>query len=257
MEILNLEDIAKEKGVSYKVGIVKFKGYEKVKKEALALAERIKLTEVTEENIQLVKKELAKVNKGINEIEDVRKLIKKELLIPYTVFEEQVKEIVGIVKEADLLVRNQVRELEEMEREQKRQLIENMFNDKIKHYEFAALVPFTAFLKPNMINKSTSINSVEIELSTWLNERANDIDVINTMEHRDELMVEYLKAFNLANAISTVNVRYKEREKINEVAHTEMKVDKKYIYIIEDEIQAKLVEMLMKENKINYKKEVR
>lgn len=250
--------IAKEQNIDFKSGEVSFKGYEMLKNRALETAERIKSIEVNEDNIKVVKKELAAVNKDITTIDTVRKLIKKEILVSYTEFEEKVKEIITIVKDADNVIRTQVKELEEKEREAKKKEIENMFNDRIKHYKYKSLVSFESYFEPNMANKSTSKNNIEIAISEWLEQRESDIDLINTMEHRDDILLEYTKnGYRVSNAITTVNDRFKTVETIKKVSHEEMNVSKQYIFIIDNEKDAKLLELLMKENNIEYRKEVR
>ena len=92
-------------GIQIVQGLVNFNDYQRIKKEAEALAEQIKTVEVNEENVKASKKLLAVVNKRLKELEDTRIGIKKSMLEPYQLFEEQVKEIVGIVKEADAEVR--------------------------------------------------------------------------------------------------------------------------------------------------------
>ena len=108
-------------------GSIVFNDYERIKKEAEALAEEIKTVEVNEENVKASKKLLAVVNKRLKELEDTRIGIKKSMLEPYQLFEEQVKEIVTIVKEADAEVREQVKLLEEFDRIEKEEVIKDLF----------------------------------------------------------------------------------------------------------------------------------
>src|SRR4051794_7228445 len=102
-----------------KQGSIQFNDYENVKQQAIKLAEEIKTVEVTEDNIKQSKKLLAAVNKRLKELDDKRISIKKVMLEPYQLFEEQVKEIAAIVKDADQDVREQVKYLEEFERLEK------------------------------------------------------------------------------------------------------------------------------------------
>src|SRR5699024_12332068 len=65
---------------------------------------------------------------------DRRISIKKEMLQPYNTFESQVKDIVSIVKQADNVVRSQVKEIEERDREAKRQELEALFNKRSEEH---------------------------------------------------------------------------------------------------------------------------
>ncbi|EGQ1206894.1 DUF1351 domain-containing protein, partial [Listeria monocytogenes] len=101
-------------------GSILFPAYKKIKSDSLLLAQQIENIEVTEENVKQSKKLLAAVNKEVKNLESERILIKKEMLEPYNEFEKQVKEIVSIVKTADEMVRQQVTQMEEEEREDKK-----------------------------------------------------------------------------------------------------------------------------------------
>lgn len=253
-EIINIES----KGIKVKIGKVEFKAYEMIKERAINLSENLKQVEVTEENIKESKKILADVNKDIKKLEDRRVAIKKEMLEPYTEFENQVKEIVKIVKEADEIVRQQVKELENREREEKKELIFNMFIEKINHYDFRTLIKFEDFFEDRMCNKTISINKLEIELNNWLQQRETDFKVIKNMNDvNNEILKEYLNTFNLSNALEIVNIKNEENEKIETAIKTmnEDKKNKKFIFVISNEKDAKLTEMLLRENKIEYKME--
>lgn len=262
--IIGSSDIS-DKDILVITGSIEFNAYDKLKSEAINVSNKLKSLEVTEDNVKLAKKLLAGLNKNVKAIEDRRIAIKRRILEPYNDFEEQVKEIVGIVKEADKTVRNQIRELEEIEREQKREIIKTMFDDRISHYSFNELVAFNNFFDNRMLNKTYSLNSIENELSTWLTDVDRDINIIKSFKQdKDELLPEYLKTFDLALAIEVVNKRKQEREKVKTVLEEvteeieEIRDNKKlYIYIIEDEKDSKIVELLLKENNIKYKKEIR
>src|SRR5688572_7638784 len=123
-------------------GLVQFNAFEKLKAEAAALADQIKTVEVTDENLKQSKKLLAAVNKRVKLLEDKRIAIKKEVLQSYNLFEDQVKEIVAIVKEADETVRVQVKHLEEQERNEKHEILKELFEKRMIHYTFRDLFSF-------------------------------------------------------------------------------------------------------------------
>ena len=240
-----------ELNLEFEVGKISFNDYENIKNKALKLSENLKTVEVSEENIKESKKLIAEVNKDVKKLEDYRIKVKKEMSKPYNDFEIQVKEIVKIVKEADEYVRSQIRELEEIERENKKAIVKEMFENKAKHYDFNEIITFDKFFKESMSNKTTSIDKIENELSEWLEQRKMDIEVIKSLKH-DEVLKEYLETFNLALAIENAKVKEEENKKIEEVMKKTEKSSKKYIFIISEEKDAKLAEMLLKENKINY-----
>ena len=245
-------------GIQVVQGLVQFNDYQRIKREAEDLAEQIKTVEVNEENVKQSKKLLAVVNKRLKELEDTRIGIKKSMLEPYQLFEEQVKEIVGIVKEADSEVREQVKLLEEFDRIEKEDAIKEIWEKRILHYSFGGLIPFEDFACPKHFNKTTSIDTVEKEMVTFLEQTQKDINVIKTMENAKEILSAYLGRYDLAEAIAIVTeqvTREKEIEKkAKALEKANAKEEEKQTFSIKlfDEKDFKLVEMFMKQNKISY-----
>jgi hypothetical protein len=246
-------------GIQVVQGLVEFTDYQRIKEEAEALAEQIKTVDVNEENVKASKKLLAVVNRRLKELEDTRIGIKKTLLEPYQNFEEQVKEIVGIVKEADAEVREQVKLLEEFDRIEKEDAIKAIWEKRIAHYSFGSLIPFEDFASPKHFNKTTSIDTVEKEMVSFLEKIQKDTNVIKTMENQDEIVSAYLGRYDLAEAIAIVTeqvTREKEIEKKTKALLEKLKPkeEEKQIFSFEvyDEKDFKLVEMFMKQNKITY-----
>ena len=202
-ELINTDEIGT---LEFEVGKITFNAYENIKNKALKLSENLKTVEVSEENIKESKKLIVEVNKDVKKLEDYRIKVKKEMLKPYNDFEIQVKEIVKIVKEADEYVRSQIRELEEIERENKKAIVKEMFENKAKHYDFNEIITFDKFFKESMSNKTTSLDKIENELSEWLEQRKMDIEVIKSLKD-DEVLKEYLETFNLALAIENAKVK--------------------------------------------------
>jgi hypothetical protein len=235
-----------------KPGLIEFNEFDRLKSQALQLAENIGQVEVNEETIQFSKKMLTAVNAKIKELESKRISIKKEMLEPYDTFEKQVKEIVTIVKDADNLVRDQVRTLEERERDAKREQVAEIFGKRIGHYIFGEVFTFEKFIKPSHLNKSTSIKSVEKEMVDWLEKIDNDLKVIGTLVNSDSVLAEYYDTKDLTTAINIVNDR--EAVKNNIVAQKVIKNTAKnaYTITIDDEKDFKLVEMFMQNNNIKY-----
>ena len=245
-------------GIQIVQGLVNFNDYQRIKKEAEALAEQIKTVEVNEENVKASKKLLAVVNKRLKELEDTRIGIKKTMLEPYQIFEEQVKEIVGIVKEADAEVREQVKLLEEFDRIEKEDAIKEIWEKRIVRYSLGSLIPFEDFASPKHFNKTTSIDAVEKEMITFLEHTQKDINVIKTMDNGKEIISAYLGRYDLAEAIAIVTEQIARDKEIEKKAKALEKASAKeeekqtFRFEIYDEKDLKLVEMFMKQNKISY-----
>lgn len=183
-------------------GSIQFSEFASLKKQALALADEIRTVEVNEETVKTSKKLLAEINKSIKELEDRRISIKRLLMEPYQAFEGQVKEIIGIVKEADEIVRDQVRNLEEDQRREKEALLKDLFSKRIVHYSFRDLFSFKDFLKPKHLNKSASIESIENEMIEFLNRIVRDLKAIELMPNPEAVLAHYIDSKDFAVAIT-------------------------------------------------------
>ncbi|EAC8532910.1 TPA: DUF1351 domain-containing protein [Listeria monocytogenes] len=237
-------------------GSILFPAYKKIKSDSLLLAQQIENIEVTEENVKQSKKLLAAVNKEVKNLESERISIKKEMLEPYNEFEKQVKEIVSIVKKADEMVRQQITQLEEEEREDKKLVLKRMFEKRIRMYDFKTYFTFDDFIENRHLNKSLSINKIESEMVEWLTKVENELKVIETMPYADEIIAEYKETKDLAVSAQLVSERHKAQEVIKE-AKNDIKDDQLYsktTFTLFDEKDAKLVEMFMRQNKIKFEK---
>jgi hypothetical protein len=236
-------------------GSIEFFEFEDLKEQAEKLAEEIRSVEVDEENIKQSKKLLAAVNKRIKELEDKRIQIKKAMMEPYVLFESQVKEIVSIVKEADDTVRQQVKDLEEMDRLQKEGLIHGIYEKRIRHYSFRDLFKFVDFLKPKHLNKTTSIDEVEKEMIDFFEKISRDLRAIEKMPDSKTILSAYLNSKDLAAAIYLVE---QEKERIQQIeASKVIKTAKSKISFlvsiaVKNAKELKFVEMLLKENDVKF-----
>lgn len=233
-------------------GSVRFPFYEDLKQQALDLAADMKTVEINEETIKDSKKLLAAVNKRCKELEDRRIKIKKLMLEPYDLFEAQVKEIVGIVKDADETLRKQVRELEEKERQIKRNELEFIFCKRKDLYTLGDLIKFEDFIQPKHLNKSQSIDATEKEMVEFLESTEKDVKVMQKLPDLHAHLEAYLKTYDLALAMTEVQSEKERRQKIEaSQAITEASVITK-TFTVFDEKDFLLVEMYMKNNRIKF-----
>ncbi|EIQ0607827.1 DUF1351 domain-containing protein [Staphylococcus pseudintermedius] len=235
-------------------GSVIFDEYDELYNQAQNLAEHVKDVEVNEENIKEAKDLMAQMNKRVNNIEDVRKQVKKSLLAPYDTFESQIKTIKSVIDEAVSHLRKQERELVEKERETKRQAIANIFDKRIKHYDFGELIGFADFLKPQHLNKSYSMTKVEKDLVEWLEKSKRDLEIIYQSEHSEDLLIEYQHTKDLTLSLEIVNKR-REQKKVIDKLQIKRNETKKHIFIINNDKDAQLTKLLLEQHNIEFKQE--
>lgn len=240
------------------IGKVDFPDFERLKMEALELAESLNSHEVSDENIQKSKKLIAAVAKRVKELETRRITVKNAILEPYQVFEQQVKTIVGIVKDAEDIVRNQVKQLEEQERSQKESVLKELFDKRIIHYSFRDLFSFDDFLKPKHLNKTTSIDSVEKDMVEFLERIGKDIKAIEAMPNAEAVMGFYMDVKDLSAAITLAQQQEQRRKRIEESEALKEAVENIGVweFYIYNEKDAKLAAMLLDQHKIKYELEI-
>jgi len=210
MSEFNLEIIEKQNDVTYDIPQVNFPAYEEYKEKARAVAEYIYNMKPTEENIKETKATLAKARKLTDKLNRARIDMKKAILQNYTTFEQQVKEITGIIDDADKEIRAKVKDMEEAEREKKKAAIHELWLKRIPAYDYDllnAVLPnaFDRWLTPKHLNKSTSMKSIEADMTAWIQKTLTDIETAKSMG--DDYVEAYAWTVDLAKAIAEVHRR--------------------------------------------------
>lgn len=243
-----------EQQIFVTIGKIDFPDYVHLKEQALELADHIAAVQVDAENIKQSKKLLAEVNKRLKELEDRRIAIKKLMLEPYNGFEGQVKEIVGIVKQADDLVRQQVKALEENERYDKQTALQCVFDKRIALYGFNDLFTFDDFIKPQHLNKSVTFETVEKEMVQWLEKVEADLVAMEHMGNRWEILDYYRSTKDLAAAMNLANQAENRRRQV-EASKLKAKakpLTKNFIFSVFEEKDFKLLKLFMEQNEIKF-----
>ena len=217
--------------VKYQVAKVTFDSFPEYKAKCLLIAEHIRNTEVTEDNLPEVKKELAAARKITDELNSRKVQIKKIILSDYTIFEGEVKELKGIIDEADGELRGKVNALEEQARDRKKEEIRQVFLKRIGQYQIGTLIPdaFDRWWHEDLANKSKSMDK--------------------------EILVEYLDTMDLAAAIQTVNARNARRQAVEDAPDDIVPEEQVAVFRVYGAKDITLAEMLLKNNNITYRKD--
>ena len=236
--------------------LVKFPAFEHYKQQAQQIARYINSIVLTDDNVKDVKKDLAAARKVTDGLDKKRIRIKNAILEEYVGFESQVKELQGIIKEAESTLRTKVREMEEEERQAKKVQIREIWDKRYPLYEISQyLTPddaFRSWLTPQHLNKSTSIKSIEKEMVEWLEATDKDVSTVKSMG--DDYLIEYIGCLNLPDAISAVNLRNEIKMEIEQGEYEEITSETTATFIITGEKNIKLTELLLKDNDIEYRK---
>lgn len=169
--------------------------------EVLALA-------VTEDTVKEIKKRRTELNKSFKDLEDKRKAVKSAVMAPYDAFEEVYKKYVtNIFQPADVKLKTRINEVE-------KSLLDAKKAEVVAHFEDSAAarnIDFVTFDRLGIkIILSDSMKKLKEQVEDALEGIYGDLAVIATMEHPEEILVEYKDNLNLASSVLTVKKR-KER----------------------------------------------
>lgn len=171
--------------------------------EALALA-------VTEDTVKVVKKKRAELKKLFNDLETRRKAVKNAIMAPYEAFEDVYKKYVtDICKPADDKLREKIAEVENGIKKQKYDEVNAFFLEYCK----SKAVDFITFQDTGInVTMSDSMKSLKERSTAFVDRVVDDLALIETQEHKAEILVEYKRTLNVAQAITTVTARHQAIE---------------------------------------------
>ncbi len=156
----------------------------------------------TADQVKDAKKDRANLNKFVEALESKRKEIKKQITEPYSAFEKQEKELIGIVNKTITNIDTQIKGYEEATRQEKLEKVKEIYAKTIGG--LADVVTFDKIFKDSWLNVSTSFKSITNEITEIRDKVDNDLVVINadTSPYAYEMKEEYLKNFDLTEAVN-------------------------------------------------------
>lgn len=207
---------------------------ERFKQLSEAVDEKVKNAEAlicTEENVKVVKQVRADLNKEYRDVETQRKKIKEQVLAPYMQFEEVYKQyIADKYKNADLILGGKVKIIEDDLKAKKEQEIKDYFEE----LRTANNIDFVTYEQAKInVTLTASKKSLREQAENFINKISDDLKLIETQEHKAEILVEYKQSLNVSNAITTVMNRTeavkKEMEKQEQVINEKLEEEKNRI----------------------------
>lgn len=179
----------------------------------------------TEENVTTIKQIRASLNKELKEVEQQRKAVKEQILAPYTQFEEIYKIYISDkYKSADNDLKAKIDSIENELKTKKEQEIKAYFEE----YKTANNIDFVEYEQTRInVTLSASMKSLKEQAKQFIDKIVDDLKLIETQEHKTEILVEYKQTLNVSQAITSVTNRFKaiEEEKKRQeqkVVHIEM-----------------------------------
>lgn len=171
----------------------------------------------TDETMKEAKDEKSKVNKFKSQVADYRKNIIAEYNKPIKAFEDTAKETEKLLTETYNTINQQVANYENKQKEIKEQEIKDYFEE----YKTANNIDFITYGQARInVTLSTSMKSLKEQAKQFIDKIVDDLKLIETQEHKTEILVEYKQTLNVSQAITSVTNRFKaieeEKKKIEQ-----------------------------------------
>ena len=167
----------------------------------------------TEENVKAIKQVRADLNKEFKEVEAQRKAVKEQILAPYMQFEEVYKTYISEkYKSADIDLKQKIDSTENELKKQKEQEIKDYFEE----YKTANNIDFVTYEQTKInVTLTASKKSLKEQAKVFIDKIKDDLQLIETQECKEEILVEYKQNLNVSRAIQEVANRHKllEEEK--------------------------------------------
>ena len=208
---------------------------EQLKKASDEIDEKVKNAVAlvcNEETIKIVKEVRATFNKELKEFEDKRKQVKSEIMKPYEDFESSYKKYISDkYKSADVELKNKIDTVENELKANKKAEIVNYFNE----YLSSKNIDFIKYEQANInITLTASMKSLKEQAKNFIDKISDDLKLIDTQEHKAEILVEYKQSLNVSQAITSVTNRFKAIEEEKRKLEKEQELQKEIVEIAKE-----------------------
>lgn len=175
----------------------------------------------TADTVQAVKGFRSGMRKEFDEVESLRKQIKKAVLEPYEQFEAVYKDCVTTAfQRADTTYARKIAEVESGIKARCEDSLRDYFSELCAVHHLDWLTYERAGIKVDMASaKAKTPKKLMDQLAAFVAGVAESVDRINTLEDAGEIMVEYQRTLDAAGAICTVKERRRriaEQERFQE-----------------------------------------
>lgn len=168
----------------------------------------------TEDTVQAVKAERAKLNQEFALLEEQRKAAKKAVLGPYERFESIYRECISdTFREADTKLKGKIGDVEFEIKRRCEEGLRDYFAELCAVYHLDWLTYDRAGIKVDMASaKAKTPQKLRKQLAEFVTSVAESVDRINAMDDSGEVMVEFKRSLNAADAVYTVQERHRRVE---------------------------------------------
>ncbi len=212
-----------------------------VKEYAIKVKEYYTNLVFTLETKEDAEKEKADINKFKKQVEDFRKQIVAKYNEPIKLFEDTAKETEKLLKETYDLINVQVKAFDDEQLEKVREKVESYFNEyaQSKDIDFVNFSQMNVSVTKGLLTSTGNLTKkAQEQINEFIDRCVKDVELINTLEHKEEILIEYKKTLKSAESIAMVMDRYKQLEEMKK------EEEPKKEQVINDEEMLKKIENL-------------
>lgn len=197
--------------------------FDKCKASIQSYADKYKGFTFTEENKKKGKDVRAELNKHKDEIDTVRKGVKKQWIEPLTAFEDRCNELIAIIDEVEKPIGEQIKKMESEAKEHKETLIKEEIERTIRN-EYPNLENMIngsggIKIEPKWLNATTSAQTVTKGIHDALEKAKGDLETLQSFKAHVDVMTwaamfnEFLKTGrDVHKALETKDAMQKAKE---------------------------------------------
>ena len=168
--------------------------YETMKANLTAMLEHYTDIQVTAETLKSCKDKQKEVAGLRNQLDDFRKKVKTRYTEPLQIFEDQIKVMIGMVKEVEEPLKAGIQEFDDLRRAEKRELAEAIIDELIGEYQLNEKFSRQVELKKNYMNLTAKEADVRADIESQCmylkqqqdNEESIKRAIINAVDAQNE-----------------------------------------------------------------------
>ena len=182
-----------------------------------ALAEKMSLykdAKFSEEYKVQAKKEVAALRKIRKAIDDKRKEVKEQCMVPYREFEEKAKELIALVDEPICLIDSQIKEMEVRRITERKKKIKEIYETSVG--DMSEYLSLDKIYNKKWENTSTTLASVKKEIEETINSARASVSAIKSMvsDAVPEALRRYKNDLSLSAALTYISQYEVQRSEI-------------------------------------------
>lgn len=220
-----------------------------VKEYALSLKKYYSGIVFTEETKKDAEEQKAEVNKQKKQVADFRKQIIAKYNEPIKLFEDTAKETEKLLGDTYDFINEQVKKFDLAELEKVKEKVEKYFEE----YKLSKDIDFIKFddlniniTKGLLTSTGNLTKKVQDQITDFVDSVRKNLDLIQTLEFKEEILVEYKKTLKCADSIAEVQDRHRqleELEKQKKTPLTDENVQEKISYVSAPKAEEKVYSM--------------